>query len=107
MSRWTRFRRRDRIERAIDAELRDHLERLAADLLARGLDERDARSLARLEFGGLDQIKDACRDQRPLAFVNGFSPPWTFAMLEQIRRRSQMFDGALAWSVAPFNLAEA
>jgi hypothetical protein len=37
------LQRRDRQERELDAELRDHLERLTVDLVAPGMTEREAR----------------------------------------------------------------
>jgi putative ABC transport system permease protein len=37
--------------------------------------------------------------------VQGFFP-WTYAVWEQIRQRSPLFDGTLAWSAQRFNLAE-
>jgi len=60
---WHRVRHRDQLDRQLDAELRDHLERLTADYVAGGMDEREARRTARLHFGGLDQMKEACRDE--------------------------------------------
>ena len=59
-----RLLRRDRVERQLDAELRDHLERLTTDYQRSGLSEQDARRKARLEFGGLEQVKEECRDVR-------------------------------------------
>lgn len=60
----TRLLRRDRLETQLDAELRDHFERLVVDYVRDGLSEPDARRRARLEFGGLDQVKELCRDAR-------------------------------------------
>jgi predicted permease len=54
----------------LDAELRDHVERRAADLVARGLSAADARRAARIELGGLEQAKEACRDVRPLRWLS-------------------------------------
>jgi putative ABC transport system permease protein len=70
MTWWHRLRTRDRLERELDAELRDHLERLTVDYLASGMPAGEARRKARLEFGGLDQIKDACRDTRAIRLVD-------------------------------------
>lgn len=56
----------------LDRELQDHVERLVADLMARGMAEQDARRAARLELGGLDQTKEACRDVRPLHWLEQF-----------------------------------
>jgi predicted permease len=65
-----RFVHRDRLEDQLDAELRDHFERLVGDLRSRGHHDGEARRLARLEFGGLDQIKEACRDERGTRWVD-------------------------------------
>ena len=68
---WSDWFGRGAADCELDAELRDHIERLATDHIARGIDPAEARRRARLEFGGLDQMKDACRDQRGWAFLNG------------------------------------
>ena len=64
MSWLSRLLRRDRLEAQLDSELRDHFDRLVADHLAAGMSEAEARRRARLEFGGLDQVKELCRDAR-------------------------------------------
>lgn len=70
MSWWSRAWRQDALERQLDAELRDHVERLVADHLAAGLSGADARRRARMEFGGFDQAKEACRDVRGLRWLD-------------------------------------
>ena len=64
MSWWTRLLQRGRLEGELDRELRDHVERQVADHVRAGLSENEARRRARLAFGGLDQIKETCRDAR-------------------------------------------
>ena len=64
MTWWWRRWHRDRMERELDAELRDHVERQVADHVRAGLSERQARRRARIEFGGVEQIKESCRDVR-------------------------------------------
>src|SRR5919109_4416666 len=54
--------RRAAVEDDIDAELRFHLDRQVQAHLACGLDHDEAIRRARLEFGGLDQIKEEYRD---------------------------------------------
>ncbi len=56
--------RRDQSEKQMHAELRYHYERLIRDSIAAGIDAEEARRLARLEFGGMEQIKEECRDAR-------------------------------------------
>ena len=57
MTWWRRLVSRPALERQLDAELRDHLERQVADYVREGLSEPDARRRATLEFGGLEQIR--------------------------------------------------
>jgi putative ABC transport system permease protein len=59
-----RLFRRERLEHQLDAELRDHFERLVSQYVEEGQSEREARRQARLEFGGFDQVKEICRDAR-------------------------------------------
>jgi putative ABC transport system permease protein len=54
--------RRAAVEDDIDAELQFHLDRQVQAHLARGLDHDEAMRRARLDFGGLDQIKEEYRD---------------------------------------------
>jgi predicted permease len=58
-------RRRDRAEAALDREVRFHVECLVDDLVAAGVPRREAGRRARLEFGGVEQVKEQCRDVRP------------------------------------------
>jgi predicted permease len=61
--RWyQRLFRRARTERQLDAEIRFHLEQQIADYVAGGMTPEEAQRRARLEFGGLDQVKEECRD---------------------------------------------
>ena len=57
--------RRDAVENELDEELRSHFERQVEKLAQSGLPVAEARRRARLEFGGSDQIKEECRDERP------------------------------------------
>jgi putative ABC transport system permease protein len=63
------FRRRA-VERELDDELRFHLERQIDSHLRAGLPRREAVRRATLEFGGLDQIKEAHRDARGIGFLS-------------------------------------
>jgi predicted permease len=56
-------RRRSRRDDALEAELRDHLERLSADYVREGATAAEARRRARLAFGG-EAVTEACRDER-------------------------------------------
>src|SRR5688500_12192598 len=69
MTWWRRLIHRARLEDQLDAELRDHFERLVAEFQHRGASVNDARRLARLEFGGIDQVKEICRDVRGTRWI--------------------------------------
>jgi len=56
--------RRDTVERELDEELRFHFERLVEAHVQSGLPLSEARRRARLELGGLDQVREDCRDAR-------------------------------------------
>jgi putative ABC transport system permease protein len=56
--------RRASLERELDDELRFHIERQIQTYVQRGLTPEQAARRARLDFGGIDQVKEQCRDAR-------------------------------------------
>lgn len=84
--RWhQRLFRRAQTEKHLDAELRFHLERQIADYVAAGMSPEEARRRARLEFGGLDQVKEECRDVGAARFVETLIQDLRYGLL-QMRR---------------------
>jgi hypothetical protein len=65
-------RRRDRLERDLDRELRYHMDRSVEDMVASGLSEAEARRQASIEFGGLPQVQEGVRDT------------WTWPSLDEL-----------------------
>ena len=61
--------RRPAAENELEDELRFHLERQTDKYVRSGMSEAEARRRARLEFGGLDQVKNECREARGLSLV--------------------------------------
>ena len=51
-----RLFQRGRLEEELDRELADHLERRAGELIADGVEAKEAARRARLEFGACDEI---------------------------------------------------
>jgi putative ABC transport system permease protein len=74
------FLRRPRVESEMEAELRFHLERRADDLAAAGLARPEAERRARLELGGLEGVKERCRDARGLRWANELSQDLRFGL---------------------------
>src|SRR5262245_38380675 len=61
--------RRDAVESDLDDEMRFHFEHLCAKYVAAGMTPDEAARRARLDFGGLDQIKEEHRDARGVTLV--------------------------------------
>lgn len=64
MNWFQRLSKTGRMEKELDAELRFHFETQVADKIRAGLTEAEARRATRLEFGGLEQVKEECRESR-------------------------------------------
>ena len=58
---------RDSVEQELDAELRFHIAREAEKYERQGMSHETALRRARLEFGGVEQMKEASRDMRGTA----------------------------------------
>jgi hypothetical protein len=69
MNWWQRLRNRRVLEERLDNELRFHFDRMVAERVRQGIPEDDALRTVRLEFGGLDQVKEECRDARGTLWV--------------------------------------
>ena len=64
--------RRPFMERELDEELRAHLQHQVVKKMESGLTAEEAQRAARLEFGGLEQVKEACRDARGVGLLESF-----------------------------------
>jgi predicted permease len=64
MSWFQRLISRKKMEIDLDKELRFHFETQVVDKMKSGIPESEARRLTRLEFGGIEQIKEDCRESR-------------------------------------------
>ena len=80
MSWWRRLLKRGEMERHLDAELRFHFDGLVADNLRAGMSEPEARRSARLEFGGVEQVKEECRDARGTRWIEDLWQDLRFAL---------------------------
>jgi putative ABC transport system permease protein len=78
------FRRRQ-VEQELDDELRFHLERQVESYVREGLTPEAAARRARLEFGGIDQIKEEHRDARGIGLVADLDRDIRYAA-RQLRR---------------------
>jgi putative ABC transport system permease protein len=87
MSGWLRrLVRRQQLEHHLDAELRDHIERQVADYVRGGMSDAEARRQARMSIGGVEQVKEQCRDARGTMWAEQIARDVAYA-LRQLRRR--------------------
>src|SRR6266540_5230570 len=69
----TSLLRSGRLDREMNEELGFHLERHIEDNIKKGMAPREARLAALRAFGGVEQIKEQCRDARTIRFVEDLS----------------------------------
>src|ERR1051325_7274208 len=80
LSLWLRaVLRRDRVEIEMHRELEFHIERETELNLARGMTRDEARRAALLSFGGVEQTKEAVRDERRTAWIEHLVRDMRFA----------------------------
>lgn len=61
--------RRNTVEAELDDELRFHFEQEVEKYVQSGMTREEATRQARLAFGGLDQVKEECREARGVHFI--------------------------------------
>jgi hypothetical protein len=80
MTWWNRLWRRSKTEEDLEKELRFHLRQHTADLVAQGLDPKEARRQARLALGGPEQVKEKCRDARGTRWLEDLLQDFRYAV---------------------------
>jgi putative ABC transport system permease protein len=76
---------KDQTERQLASELLFHLEQRTAELLSTGLPPEEARRRARIEFGGMEGVKEECRESRRVHLLETFLQDVRFG-LRMLRR---------------------
>ena len=64
--------RKDRVELDLSDELQFHLQNQIAEFVAQGMNPQQARRAARQSLGGIEQVKEECRDARQVNFIENF-----------------------------------
>ena len=77
--------KRHSVETELDDELRFHFEHLVESHMHQGVTRDEAVRMARIEFGGLDLIKEEHRDARGIRFIDDVGHDVRYA-LRQLRR---------------------
>ncbi|MGB8476293.1 MAG: ABC transporter permease [Candidatus Acidiferrum sp.] len=92
----SRIFRKEQSEKQLDAELRFHLEKQCNDYVAAGMSPEEARRRGRLEFGGLESIKQQTRESRRGNLVETFLRDLRYAIRNLRRDRRFAFIAILA-----------
>jgi putative ABC transport system permease protein len=71
---------KDRAERQLSSELDSHLEMLIDEKLRAGMSPEEALRAARIEMGGVEQVKEAVRDIRAGAWIDSFQQDLRYAV---------------------------
>jgi predicted permease len=104
--------RRDELERALDTDLEDYIERSAAEKMRAGMNEAEAQRAARIELGGVEQTKENVRVALSFAAIDNTLADLGYALRTLSRQKTFTAVAALTLAlgigvnVAIFSLAE-
>ena len=90
--------RRTTVESEMEDELRFHVERQIEKYVERGMSRAAALRRARVEFGGLEQVKEDCRDARGVSLVETLAQDLRYGW--RTLRRSRGFAAAALVTLA-------
>jgi putative ABC transport system permease protein len=68
------------LEREMADEIREHLEERAEHYVQSGMSPEEARFAAQRDFGGVDQLKERCRDQRGWMWLESLAKDFRFTV---------------------------
>ena len=71
--------RRGAVEQELDQELQFHVDRQIAVNMAAGMTKEEARRAAAREFGGVEQVKEECRDERRMHSIETLAQDLRYA----------------------------
>jgi len=72
--------RKEQLDHEMDEEMRFHLEMRTRQNLEAGMEPEEARYAALRSFGGMEQVKEVCRDLRGVAWIETFWQDARFGM---------------------------
>ena len=76
----SRLLRRNKVEADLGRELQFHIAERISALKRSGLSEEEARQKVRQEFGGIEQVKEECRDARSTLWIESLTKDVSYAL---------------------------
>jgi uncharacterized protein YoaH (UPF0181 family) len=86
---WSRLWRRNKLEQDLGRELQFHIDERISALKSAGMSEGEARRKVRQEFGGIEQVKEECRDARGTLWLESTIQDLRYAL--RTLRKSPVF----------------
>ena len=72
--------RREAADRELDEELQYHVDRQTEENIAKGMTPQEARRQALVETGGIERVKENCRDTRGVRWIQDFAQDVRFGL---------------------------